>query len=307
MKMKIQESRIRAYTEAVNCLPPRLQNAVLHIPDIEKSSCEELRLRAGQAIYISLEGKEKSVSQLRVGTEDLRETVSRAARYSVHSFGEALAQGYLPLEGGHRLGVCGTAVLKAGNIAGIRTITSLNLRIACQSLGSADSVLHGVLHDGQVKNTLVISPPGFGKTTLLRDLIRQISGQGIRCAVADERGELAALRDGIPQFDIGSQTDIMDGCPKAQGAMLLIKTMSPTVVALDEITASQDVEAIAYAGHCGVAVLATAHAFGVKDLSCRPLYRQMLQLGVFEQIITIERKNGGREYKISDLRGDGDA
>lgn len=297
--MNMQDLKIECFSRAIACLPPRLQKEALAIPNPEK--CEELRLRAGQKLSAVLDGEEQTVSGVVVDVEDLRETVSRAARYSVHSYGDALAHGYLPLTGGHRLGVCGTTILKAGEIAGIRTISSLNLRIACQAIGSADDVIDRILEQGCVKNTLILSPPGFGKTTLLRDLIRQLSGKGIRIAVADERSELAAMQDGIAQFDLGPRTDIMDGCPKAQGILILLKTMSPVVVALDEITSPRDVDAIAYAGHCGVSVLATAHAADQNDLKRRPLYQNLMELGVFEQVLVIARHGAQREYTFEIL------
>lgn len=303
MKMEKQEVVLKRYAQAVACLSPRLQNAALSLSDAEKLSCEELRLRVGQTLAATLDGREQTVSTVVITAEDLRETVSRAARYSVHSYGDALAQGYLPLEGGHRLGICGTAVVKEGQVAGIRTIAALNLRIAGQEIGSADVVLPEVLRNGGIQSTLIISPPGFGKTTLLRDLIRQLSTQGVRVSVADERGELAAMHDGIAQFDLGVHTDVMDGCPKAQGAMILLKTMSPDVLALDEITSQQDVEAIAFAGHCGVGVLATAHAAGMDDLAKRPLYQQLLSFQVFERVITITRQGRMRQYTAQSIRG----
>lgn len=301
--MENQEVALKRYAQAVNCLPPRLQNTALGLSDTEKLSCEELRMRAGQAIAATLDGQERTVSAAVVTAEELRETVSRAARYSVHSYGDALAQGYLPLEGGHRLGICGTAVVKEGQIAGIRTISALNLRIAGQSIGSADAVLPQVLESGTVRSTLIVSPPGSGKTTLLRDLIRQLSQSGVRVAVADERGELAAMRDGMAQFDLGGHTDIMDGCPKAQGAVILLKTMSPDVIALDEVTSPQDVEAIAFAGNCGVGVIATAHAANLDDLARRPLYQRLLSFEVFEQVITITRQGRMRQYTAQSIRG----
>lgn len=299
--MNMQELKIECFSQAIACLPPRLQKEAFAVPNPQKERCEEIRLRTGQKLSIVLNGMEQTAGNAVIQSEDLRETVSRAARYSVHSYGDALAHGYLPLEGGHRLGVCGTTILKAGEIAGIRTISSLNLRVACQAIGSANDVIEQIQHQKGVKNTLIVSPPGFGKTTLLRDIIRQLSEKGIRTAVADERCELAAMKDGIAQFDLGPHTDIMDGCPKAQGIMILLKTMSPMLVALDEITSVQDIDAIAYAGHCGVAVLATAHAADQSDLKRRPLYRKLMQLGVFEQVLIITRHNMERKYTLETL------
>lgn len=294
----MKQDRIQSFWEAASVLPPRIQAAVQTVPDEEKAVCEEIRMRAGQPLSLARAGRENPIVGTNMDTESMQETVSRAARYSVHSFHEALAQGYLPLLGGHRLGVCGTAVVKEGRIAGIRTVCALNLRIARAAPGSADAVLSAVIGENAVRSTLIFSPPGFGKTTLLRDLIRQLSGQGVRVAIADERGELAGVRDGVPQFDVGPVTDVMDGCPKAQGAMILLKTMAPAVIALDEVTAPEDVAAVAFAGHCGVSVIATAHAWDRKDLMRRPLSRQLLELGVFERGIQIVRQANDRRYEV---------
>lgn len=303
MDMENKEVRIKQFVQAVGCLPPRLQNTALHLSESRQELCEELRLRAGQPPHSQIGGEEEELAPLPVQAEELREIVSRAARYSVHSYGEALAQGYLPLEGGHRLGICGTAIVKDGQMAGIRTISSLNLRIARQHFGVSDAILPRIRKDGRVRSALILSPPGFGKTTLLRDLIRQLSRSGVRVAVADERGELAAMREGTAQFDVGPLTDILDGCPKSQGTIILLKTMSPAVVALDEITSPADVEAIAYAGHCGVSILATAHAMDWEDLKKRPLYRELLRLSVFDIAVCITKTEHIRKYQIEEIGG----
>lgn len=303
MNMKGKEVQIKRFVQAIGCLTPRLQNIALHLSESQQATCEELHLRAGHPLHIQVDGAEQKIPSSLIQTEELREIVSRAARYSVHSYGEALAQGYLPLEGGHRLGVCGTAVVKEGTITGIRTISSLNLRVARQNPGVASSILPNILQAGWVRSTLILSPPGFGKTTILRDLIRQLSGQGIRIAVADERGEIAAMQDGMPQFDVGPQTDVLDGCPKAPGMMILLKTMSPTVLALDEITSPSDVDAITFAGHCGVSILATAHAIDLEDLKRRPLYRDLMRLSIFELALCISKDGTNRKYEIQEIGG----
>ena len=303
MDMKTNDVQRKRFLQAIECLTPQLQAIVLRLDEAGQDACEELRLRAGQPVHAQIDGRERALAGPGVTAGQLREVVSRAARYSVHSYGEALAQGYLPLEGGHRLGICGAAIVKNQAMAGIRTISSLNLRIAGPRPGICLPVLPQIARFPRVYNTLILSPPGFGKTTLLRDLICQISGQGVRVAVADERGELAALREGVAQFDIGPHTDVLEGCPKAIGVMVLLRVMSPAVIALDEITAPEDVQAISHAGHCGVQILATAHADGLDDLKRRPLYRDLLALSVFERVLCIAKDGGRRRYTVEQLGG----
>ncbi|MGN1030973.1 MAG: stage III sporulation protein AA, partial [Butyricicoccaceae bacterium] len=201
---------------------------------------------------------------------------------------DSLKQGFLTLAGGHRLGVCGTAVMQHGEISAFRHVSSVNLRIARQIRGAAgEQLVQAVTAEDGIRSTLILSPPGRGKTTLLRDLTRQISEQGQRVGVADERCELSGMYRGTPQFDLGPHTDVLDSCPKAQAAMMLVKTMSPKAVVLDEITSEQDAQAIHYACHCGTAVLASAHALDFSDFSERPLYRKILDMKVFTCIAEI--------------------
>lgn len=283
----------KAFLQAIECLPPPL---AARLSGLEKQGeAEELRLRAECPPSVKAAGEERALELPGVSAEALREILSRAARYSVHSYGESLKNGYVTLTGGHRLGVCGTAVVENGQVCGVRNISSLNLRIARQLPGlGAEIDLAG---ERGLRSTLLLSPPGFGKTTLLRELIRRISDDGQTVGVADERSEIAALNDGVPQFRIGRCTDVIEGCGKRQAALLLLKTMSPALLALDEITAPADVEAVALCAHCGVAVLASAHAADLQDLSMRGLYRRLLALRLFEQAVIIGMENGKRTYK----------
>lgn len=296
MKMTDEEKRRAAFRQAITALPLRLQSEALRLPEQVQGSCEELRLRAGQGMAYSVQGKETATGAGAIAADELQELLSRATRYSVHSFADSLQNGYVTLEGGHRLGLCGAAVVKEGGISGIRQLSSANLRIAAQVLGAGEKLLPQLWDGKRVQSTLIVSPPAWGKTTLLRDLIRLLSLGGVRVGVADERCELSGACGGVPQFDLGPTTDVMSGGAKAEAALLLLKTMSPAVLALDEITAPCDVEAVRYAAHCGAAVLATAHAETLSDLARRPLYKELLQSAVFTRIFSISIENGVRNY-----------
>ena len=294
--MEIKQDK--AWQQAISCLPPP-RAAQLAALD-RQGEVEELRLRAGQPPAAKTAEGEQPLDLRPVTAQELRETLSRAARYSVHSYAESLKNGFVTLGGGHRLGVCGTVAEENGQVVGVRGLASLNLRIARQFTGLAAQIVPWI-GDGAPQCVLLLSPPGLGKTTLLREWVRLISDKGYTVAVADERSEIAALADGVPQFDVGRCTDVMEGCDKKQAALMLLKTMSPALLAFDEITAPADVEAVSLCAHCGTAVIASAHAANVDDLRQRPLYRALLELGVFGRAVVITRKGQERCYRMERL------
>ncbi len=294
--MEIKQDK--AWQQAISCLPPP-RAAQLAALD-RQGEVEELRLRAGQPPAAKTAEGEQPLDLRPVTAQELRETLSRAARYSVHSYAESLKNGFVTLGGGHRLGVCGTVAEENGQVVGVRGLASLNLRIARQFTGLAAQIAPWI-GDGAPQSVLLLSPPGLGKTTLLREWVRLISDKGYTVAVADERSEIAALADGVPQFDVGRCTDVMEGCDKKQAALMLLKTMSPALLAFDEITAPADVEAVSLCAHCGTAVVASAHAANVDDLRQRPLYRALLELGVFGRAVVITRKGQERCYRMERL------
>ena len=247
---------------------------------------EELRFRCGTALRIFSCGKETEELRVLVTSELLQSILSAATEQSVYAAQSTIRQGFITLAGGHRLGLCGTAVVKNGEVTTLRDISSMNLRIAGQHLGCADAAADFLWTHPH--SCLVIGAPGSGKTTLLRDLIRQISDRFLwRVSIVDERMEVACCTNGRAQFRIGAHTDVLSGVCKQLGIEMLLRTMNPEWIALDEITAEEDVEAMVRASYCGVRFLATAHAVSREELLRRPVYRKLMQARLFDTLITI--------------------
>ena len=288
------------YEAACALLPRRLREAALAVP--EKEKVEELRLRQGGRLTLTLPEGEVPVPGTRVTGEDLEAVLDIATGSSWYTASQSLRQGYLTAEGGFRIGVCGTAVLEGGEVALYRDLSSLNIRIPREQIGLADRVLPGLLAEGRLESTLVISPPGGGKTTLLRDLVRAFSDEkNLRVSLVDERGELAAVHRGVPQLQVGRHTDVLDACPKAQAIPTLLRAMNPQVIAVDEVAVAGDVAALEQAAGAGVVLLATVHGAGVEDLKRKPILAGMLGLGIFRKAVRIGRLGAGRWYAVEDL------
>ena len=275
-------------------------------PDIQNSA-EEIRLRMGQPLSLVLPGGEQPVPGCPepVTSADLAAVLEIATQASVHTVLAQLKNGFLTVRGGHRIGVCGTVVVQGGEVTNLRQISSLAIRIAREVRGTARTVLPQLLDRGRLSSTLILSPPGGGKTTLLRDLVRMISaGEGIaplRVGVADERGEICAICQGRPQMDVGPRTDVVDGCPKEAGLIMLLRGMNPQVLAADEITAPGDVAALETAANCGVVLLATAHGRDLDDLCTRPLDQRLLRLGLFRRAVCVTGTGEERRYQVLPL------
>lgn len=246
-----------------------------------RDSLQELRLRLGQPPEL-VRANGSAWIQRKAEPEDLSYCVNAASRYSPWN-AETAAQGYLTAPGGHRIGICGDAVMQNGCMSGIRGISSLCIRVARDFPGIAEKAVK------LAGSILILGRPGSGKTTLLRDLIRQRSeaSQG-SVAVVDERGELFPQAQGTSCFPTGRRTDILIGCRKARGIEMVLRAMGPSCIAVDEITAQEDCQALLQAGWCGVTLLATAHAGGKRDLFGRPVYRPLVESRLFETLLIMQ-------------------
>ena len=291
------------YAGALELIPGYLRNEV-KLDAVLLAKAEEIRLRAGRKATVLVGEREIITGKIPITSLDLERVLEIATGASAYSVRDCLRAGYITAKGGYRIGVCGSAVVKNGGIVGFRELTSLAIRIPRDITGVAEKIMPGLISNGKFESTLIISPPGGGKTTFLRDAVRVLSDgasalglKGMRVALADERGEIACVYSGVPQRNVGGLTDVMDGCPKAQAVMMLLRTMNPHVIALDEITAEEDILAIQSCANCGVAVIATAHAESINDLYSRPMYAKLLESGIFKNAVFITKSDGKRNFK----------
>ena len=288
---------MNTYEKALELLPRRL---LTECSGIAASEAEEFRLRAGRRATLLIRGTETSISSVPVDTSDIDCVIERATNASVHTVQSCIAKGFINCSGGIRIGLCGTGIIDDGKVAGMRGISSIAIRIPHEIRGCGQAAIDRVKAE-LCGSVLILSPPGYGKTTFLRECIRQLSESGKRVSVADERGELAAVHRGVPQFDLGNASDIMSGVPKAQAVMMLLRAMNPQIIAMDEISSPEDVEAAETASGCGVRLIATAHAADKSELNRRPVYRSLLELGVFKNTIVIDNRCGKRSYSYEEI------
>ncbi len=308
------------YQAICKILPPGLREVIHSLPKEVSATIEEIRVRQGRPLevitpthawFVDKAGSlSKSPECAWIPARgDCVKLLNLISNHSLYALEEELKRGFVTIEGGHRIGLAGRVVVEQGGVKHLRDITGFNIRIARQVKGVGERWISTVLHEGRIENLLIVSPPQCGKTTLVRDLARLAGtgGQGYpayKVGIVDERSEIAGCLHGVPQHDVGLRTDVLDGCPKAEGMMMMIRSMSPDILVVDELGRAEDTEAIHEAVYAGVSVFATVHGRSIEELMHRPTFAPLLGEGVFSRIMILSRAQGpGTVERVLDASG----
>lgn len=300
---------MRAEEDIIGILP--LKIGTLLKERLLKEQIYEIRIKIGKPILVYSKYGENIVNYVPT-KEDMKSLIQKISNYSLYAYEEDIRQGFITIKGGHRIGIAGECVMEKGEVKTIRNISSINIRVCSEVIGCSDKLIKYIYSqkENRIFNTIIISPPKCGKTTILRDIARNISNgmnsiglYGRKVAVIDERSEIGACHFGIPQNDIGMRTDILDNCLKKEGMIMAIRSLSPEILICDEIGTKGDVEALLMAFNSGVNIITSIHGFTIEDLYKRKVFNELLDNGIIERAIVLSSRKGvGTIENIYELR-----
>lgn len=300
---------MRAEEDIIGILP--LKIGTLLKERLLKEQIYEIRIKIGKPILVYSKYGENIVNYVPT-KEDMKSLIQKISNYSLYAYEEDIRQGFITIKGGHRIGIAGECVMEKGEVKTIRNISSINIRVCSEVIGCSDKLIKYIYSqkENRIFNTIIISPPKCGKTTILRDISRNISNgmnsiglYGRKVAVIDERSEIGACHFGIPQNDLGMRTDILDNCLKKEGMIMAIRSLSPEILICDEIGTKGDVEALLMAFNSGVNIITSIHGFTIEDLYKRKVFNELLDNGIIERAIVLSSRKGvGTIENIYELR-----
>jgi len=300
---------VRAEEDIIGILP--LKIGTLLKERLLKEQIYEIRIKIGKPILVYSKYGENIVNYVPT-KEDMKSLIQKISNYSLYAYEEDIRQGFITIKGGHRIGIAGECVMEKGEVKTIRNISSINIRVCSEVIGCSDKLIKYIYSqkENRIFNTIIISPPKCGKTTILRDIARNISNgmnsiglYGRKVAVIDERSEIGACHFGIPQNDLGMRTDILDNCLKKEGMIMAIRSLSPEILICDEIGTKGDVEALLMAFNSGVNIITSIHGFTIEDLYKRKVFNELLDNGIIERAIVLSSRKGvGTIENIYELR-----
>ena len=300
---------LRGQEEVMGIFPNKIGNLLME--RFLNEQIYEIRIKIEKPILIYSKCGESIINYI-PSKDEMKSMIQKISSYSLYAYEEDIRQGFITLKGGHRIGIAGECVMEKGEVKTIRNISSLNIRICREIIGCSDKIIKFIVSENRIYNTIIISPPKCGKTTILRDTARNISNgipsrniKGRKVVVIDERSEIGACHFGIPQSDLGIRTDVLDNCLKKEGLIMAIRSLSPEVLICDEIGTKADIDALLMAFNSGVNIITTIHGFSVDDLYKRKVFGDLLNNEILERAIILSNNNGvGTVEKVFSLKGD---
>lgn len=282
----------------INLFPERVR---IEVNKYIKKNIQEIRIGIGKPCIL-IENQEEIILKNIVSKLDMKYIIQKISNYSIYAYEEEIRQGFITIKGGHRVGIAGQCVMENDRVKTIKNIVSLNIRICHEIIGCSDRIMRYINTKDRVNNTIIVSPPGCGKTTLLRDIANKLSCFGKRVSIIDERSEIAACDMGIPRLQVGLRTDVLDNCKKSIGMIMAIRSLSPEIIICDEIGSEEDIRALFFAYNSGITIITTVHGYDINDVISRNSFSKLIENKIIKKIIVLSKRCGiGTIERVYDL------